>query len=96
MLLTVSEELEQNRIKREAKEAKKEVIRRFILKKTSNGEVDRWGHIKYQEGNSLYRYKLMENVIRLEIKHTDIKNDTWMRLKSYNFNKVYDLAMKDK
>jgi len=83
--------------KQEIRKEKVEVIQRFFQLKVNGSSIDRWGHIKVSDSKSgnTYRYKIMENVIRLETQIVTPYEKRWVRLKSYNFKKVYEKALKE-
>lgn len=81
--------------KKEIRKEKVEVIQQFFLKNVKGTSVDRWGHVKFLDKNNdnLYRYKIMENVIRLETQVKTPYETRWVRIKSYNLKKVYEKAL---
>lgn len=79
---------------------KKKVIANFLVKRLGdNATIDRWEHVKITEDKNgktnHYRYKIMERVVRLEVQIETSYEKRWIRLKSYNFNKVYNKALKE-
>lgn len=68
---------------------KLETVRNYIASKPGH-ELDRWGHIKYEQNGREYRFKFMTNVIRKEgrVKYDD-GSKGWIRLKTYNVSDAY-------
>lgn len=78
-------------------EAKGKAVMNYIAA-SYNVELDRWNNVKFSDPASgkEYRYKLMKNVIRMEVKvhhaasQYNKASSEWMRVKSIPVIKNYD------